>query len=542
MKHPVLIALIVFAAFCCSSQAEKPLFSENAYEAHLKFLADDLLEGRSPGARGGDLAALYIAGRFEEAGLLPISKEDGYYQKVPLHCAVTEYGSATLTLSSQNHRLDLKPVEEALINSELPDEEIRLDDELLFCGYGIEAPEFGRDDFKGIDIKNRVVVMLCGEPDFEKTGFPSESLTYYGTWTYKEEICRLKGAKGLILLHSDKLLGIEFPPIRNVLSGGHFLFESQMTNLFALYAWITEPALNKALAPAGLSFDQLIDKAESPDFTPVPLGLRVEASFRQRRRELSSPNVIGYVPGTSMDEEAIVIMAHYDHLGIGPEVEGDSIYNGAYDNASGMAGLICLAQAFAKHPAKRRLIFLATTFEEKRMRFGSEYYVAHPLVPLDKTVIALNMDGLELYGRGVGFRMFPIQFTDAVPTAERLAEEMGLKLQVDGPDRAGSTFLFDNHPFIAHGVVALRLRLAGDYETRTLDEVEELEKKIGPTYHQPNDEIYPFFRYDGAIQELEILTRVARFYADGAQRPSMIPEHPFAVPEEVRRIKVLFSK
>lgn len=532
----IMASLAVYTSI--QAEEDQPLFTENEYKAHLKFLADDLLEGRAPGTRGGDLAALYIASQFEAAGLQPISEKTGYFQQVPVLSFNTEYESVTFTLSAKDESKELIAVDEVVLYSELLQEEVSMDEDLLFVGYGIEAPEYNWDDFKGIDLEDKILVMLCNEPDYEKTGFGSESLSYYGTWTYKEEIARIKGAKGIIILHTDETVGIPFSPIRNALVGdGCVVFENQINNPLTLYAWISQPAIDETLAFVGLSCDQLREKAESRDFLPIPLGLRAKVSFKQHYRKFSSPNVIGMLSGSSMNDEAIILMAHYDHLGIGPSVEGDNIYNGAYDNASGTAGLICLARAFASQSTKRNIIFLATTLEEKRIRFGSEYYVANPIFPLEKTIIALNMDGLSFKGRQDGVMLFPIQFTDAIPVAKKLSQDLGLELHIGSADKTGRTYLFDNFPFITRDLVALRIKLAGKYLSMTDEEVSDANNKIGMRYHQPRDEIYPFFRYDGNLQALQTIYYIGRYYADGAKKPSMKPDHPFALPKRLRNIR-----
>lgn len=531
-----VVALASLAAYSfIRAQKDKPLFTENEYKAHLKFLSDDMLEGRAPGTRGGDLAALYIASQFEEAALQPISKETGYFQQVPTFDFTITDKSMSFELSAENKSKELEYGEDIVLFSELLKEEITLDDDLLFVGYGIEAAEYGWDDFKGVDLKNKILVMLCNEPDYKKTGFGFEGLSYYGSFiTYKEDIARIKGAKGLIICHNEEEAGQPFSWFQHSLGCRWVRLESQMKKPLSLYAWISRQAMDEALSFVGLSYNQLKEKANSKDFHPIPLGIRAKAVLKQKYRKFSSPNVIGIVPGTDMTDEAVVFMAHYDHLGMNPLIEGDNIYNGAYDNASGTAALICLARAFASNPQRRSLVFLATTNEEKMM-LGAEYYASHPVFSLENTIIALNMDGVSFYGRNDGFRMFPVQYTDAGPTLEALGRKLGLKLIVRGPDKIGAAFVFDNVGFCTRGVVSLRFKLDGNYLSLNEEEVSNIEKKRGPIYHLPSDEIYPYYRYDGVLQTMEILYSIGQYYAEGAEKPEMIHGNPYELAYRIRK-------
>jgi len=517
--------------------AEEPRFSEDAYRAHFEFLAHDLLEGRAPGHRGGDLAALYIATQFKAAGLEPISQEQGHLQAVPLVRMSTDKQSLSFTLTAGEYEVSLDPESDVIVISELEGDDIRFSEELIYVGYGINAPEYDWDDYKGVDIEGKIAVMLGNDPDFEKTGFASESISYYGMWFYKEEIARLKGAKGLILLHSDETLLAPFSALLNTLANGLVSLEEKGASPLPLLAVISQPAIDRALAPLELDFMKLKEEADSKDFRPRSLGLQADLTFRSTHERFFSPNVIGVLPGTSMADEAVIYMAHYDHLGIGPMVDGDEIYNGARDNASGTAALICLAHAFASQPSKRTIIFLATTAEETGMH-GTEYYAEHPIIPLERTVVALNKDVCSVWGRRDGFKAFPVQYTDAAETMREIGERQDLQLHIGGADIHGSAFRVDAFPLNARGIVALSVWLDGDPLDTTEEEIDKAKETIGRWYHQPNDEIYPFFRFDGAVQELEILYAAGRYFADSEKAPSLNPENPF---KPARRMKELLK-
>jgi len=543
MKTILSAAALVWAAMAVSAQ-EIPVtelekrFSIDEYRAHLRFLADDALEGRAPGTRGGDLAARYIAAQFEAAGLQPISEAAGYFQPVPMIGNLTDPAGARLALCTGENRVAVAVPDDAVLVSEVSAPEIRIEDELVFAGYGIEAPEFEWDDYKGADLRGKVLVMLLNDPDPKTTGFGSESLTYYGRWTYKLEIARLKGAKGLLLLHTPASATYGFDVVKSSWAVERVSLEGEIVNPLAMAAWITRPAFERALAPLGLDYAALEKKAADRAFRPFALGVKIDAAFRQRCRTFTSPNVIGVLKGAKRPDEAVVCMGHYDHLGVGPAVEGDAIYNGAIDNASGTAALICLARAHAAAPERsaRTVIFLATTGEEKGL-LGSEYYTVHPVVPLEKTVLVLNKDCCNFLGRRSGFGAFPVRFTDAADPIAKLGKELGLELAVGRVDRGGGAFRVDSFPFCARGVVGLSIWLRGRNLSITEDEAKALSARAGRWYHQPNDEVRSYWLYDGIRQELALLYLLGRHYAGEAAAPRLGAGHPFGPAIRVRELK-----
>ena len=513
-------------------------FSVAEYRAHLAFLADDLLEGRAPGTRGGKLAARYIAAQFEAAGLEPISREKGYYQPVPMLGNLTDPATVQLTLSHGNQHVALKSLDETVVVSEVEAPEVHVEDELLFVGYGIEAPEFDWNDYRGVDVRGRVLVMLVNDPDLKKTGFGSESLTYYGRWTYKLEIARLKGARGVILLHTNKTATYGFDVVKSSWAVERVSLAGEIVNPLEVTGWISRPAADRALELVGLDFDKLKSRADDRAFQPFGLGLRIDVRFQQRFRAFSSPNVIGRIPGTTRADEAVIYMGHHDHLGVGPAVDHDTIYNGAIDNASGIAALISLARAYsaAPHPLARTVIFLATTGEEKGL-LGSEYYTVHPVVPLEKTVLVLNKDCCNFWGRRAGFGAFPLRYTDGALVFRKLGQDLGLGLSVGKVDRGGGAFRMDSFPFTARGVVGLSVGLNGRNLSYSAEEFQALRRRVGRWYHQPNDEIQPYWNYEGIQQELAVLYHVGRHFADGAPPPKLNAEHPFGPAIRLREQK-----
>jgi Zn-dependent M28 family amino/carboxypeptidase len=520
---------VAIAAPLAAGQEGAAPFSAGEYSAHLKFLANDLCEGRAVGTRGGELAAAYIAAQFEAAGLEPISAEEGYYQRVPLKGAKTRQESVRFSLSAGERSVAFTPVEEVVANSELDWDTVEVEGELLFVGYGVEAPELDWDDYKGVEAAGKILVMLVNDPDFELTGFGGESLTYYGRWTYKEEIARAKGARGLILIHTDETAGYGFEVIRSSWTGERIDYQDADAQPLEINAWLSREAADRALALVETSYDELKASADRREFRPRPLALRLEAGLGQDRRKTTSPNVLGLLRGSSKADEVVIITGHYDHLGIGlPDADGDTIYNGAMDNASGTSALICLARAFARssQPPQRSVLFFANTGEESGL-LGSTWYAKHPLFPLDKTTVVLNKDVCETLGAKTAFKAFPAEYSNAVETLERIGAELDLAYEEAGVDRTGLAFRSDHFPFAARGIVAMSVGLAGDYRDLTEERVKEIKAEIGGTYHQASDEVHPLWNTDGALQELELLYRIGRHFADGAPAPTMNADHPY---------------
>jgi Zn-dependent M28 family amino/carboxypeptidase len=412
-------------------------------------------------------------------------------------------------------------------------DEISAEDDLLFVGYGIEAPEYKWNDFKGMDVTGKVLVALVNDPDPRVAKFGGESMTYYGRWAYKLEMARRKKAKGIILIHHEREATYDWSVVRNSWVGERFTFADQKDPPLEIYAWIRHTALDEVLKASGLNYEGLKRMSENRKFKPVKLPLKVKASFRQKAREAVCHNVIGVIPGADpiLKDEAVIFTGHYDHFGIGlPDESGDRIYNGALDNASGTAALICLARAFAESPIKpkRTLIFMPVTGEELGL-LGSTWFVEHPTLDLKKIAMVINKDCMNHFGRRAACSAFPVEYSTALPEVQKLVEAEGLKLTTRTTDPWGGSFRSDHFPFAARGVPAMSVGMSGAFLDRTEESVKAARDQIGFTYHQASDEIHPAWVYDGVLQELELLFRLGRHWADGAVKPAMTIErdNPF---------------
>ncbi|MBI4461278.1 MAG: M20/M25/M40 family metallo-hydrolase [Acidobacteria bacterium] len=473
--------------------------------AHVRFLASDLLEGRGAGQRGGELAAAYIAAQFGLAGLKPAVPDGSYFQRVPL-VGIDTRTTSTLTLVTPQGERPLKYLDEFVATAETQRELQEVDAEIMFVGYGIEAPEYNWDDYKGADIRGKVLLMLVNDPPSDDPRlFGGRALTYYGRWTYKYEKALAKGARGAILIHTPQSAGYGWEVVRN--SWGRerpYVRLKPNEPALELASWITEPVARELLAATGHDLAALTSAAARRDFRPVPLPVRVRARLESGMREIETANVVGLVEGSDpkRKDEVVIYTAHYDHLGIGTPVAGDAIYNGAVDNASGMALLLELARAFAEVSEKppRTLLFIACAAEEGGLR-GSEYYATNPIFPPGQTAANINYDGLLVLGRTRDVSLLGIERTTLYSAAERIAHALGLTIKPDANPEQGYYYRSDHFSLAKVGVPATSVDLGQDYVGKpagwgAAQEQEYREKR----YHRPADEYDPSWDFSGLVE------------------------------------------
>ncbi|MFQ5777706.1 MAG: M28 family metallopeptidase [Terriglobia bacterium] len=484
--------------------------------AHTEFLADDLLEGRGPGTRGGELAANYIAAQFRRLGLLPGGDNGSYFQNVPMVGSKLE-SPAPLRVERDGQVETYTYLEDFVPFTDLEQPRVAVEGELVFVGYGIVAPEYRWDDFKGADLKGKVLLMLVNDPPAtaeEPQLFGGKALTYYGRWTYKYESAARRGAVGAILIHTTESAGYPFKVVQTSWSGEQFALACQSGDEppLPLEAWVSQAAAEKILARAGQELAVLQDAAMRRSFRPVELGLRVSTEMRLSFRHIEMPNVIGVWPGVDQKskDEYIVYTAHYDHLGIGKEVKGDSIYNGAADNAVGVAGLLSLAEAMSRLTAgsKRSQVFMAVAAEEAGL-LGSAYYARHPLFPPAATVANINMDGLSTWGATRDIMLIGNGKSELDEVAQAVARARDLHLRADQFAEKGYFYRSDQFNFAKIGIPALYfdpgLEVIGQPAGYGQEKVDEY---LANDYHQPSDEIKPGWDWAGAEQMTRFLFEI----------------------------------
>jgi Zn-dependent M28 family amino/carboxypeptidase len=490
--------LLLFVISLSSAQT----ISGERIRAHVKFLSSDLLEGRGVGVRGGDLATEYIATQFALAGAKPAGDNGTYFQKVPLVGVQTEAG-ANLSAAGSGKDVTFRWLEDfvGVDRRQKPNEDF--DAEAIFVGHGIVAPEFHWDDFKGVDVRGKILVLFTNEPtSTEPKFFGGRALTYYGRWSYKYEEALRHGALGVLIIHTTPTAGYGWDVVRN--SWGRenpYVKLAPGESELALAGWLTKDAGSKLLALAGKTVDELLQASESREFHPIPLGVRIRGSIHSRIRELNTKNVAAIVPGSDpkASEEAVIFSAHWDHLGIGEPVNGDPIYNGAVDNGTGCGILLEIARAWAALPQKprRSALFLAVTAEEGGLR-GSEYYAQHPLIPPGKTVVNLNYDGLQPVGRPTDVVVSGAERTTLWPLVQNTAKRFGLSIKPDPQPEQGHYYRSDHFSFAHVGIPSFSISEGDEFAGKPAGYGAQVFHEYNEKhYHQPSDEYKDEWDFSG---------------------------------------------
>jgi Zn-dependent M28 family amino/carboxypeptidase len=487
--------------------------------AHLEFLADDALEGRAPGTRGGEIAAKYIATQFERLGLEPAGDSGTYFQRVPIIALTPQPALAVSGAPGQPYEWKKDFVMWSMRNDSL----VSTHGDVVFAGYGIVAPEYGWNDYAGLDAKGKIVVVLVNDPGLQdSTIFRGKILTYYGRWTYKIEEAQRQGAAGILMVHTTESASY---PWTTVLSGwvGPQVRLEQPPGSLLVAGWLQQDAAARLFTQGGQDIAALARAAAKKGFQPVPLKLQVEASVRSAVRRSATENVLGRWPGRGpLARQAVLIGGHYDHFGIGAPVKGDSIYNGAEDNASGTAGVLATAEAFVKSGvrAARSMVFIGFAAEESGL-LGSQALASSPPFPLRDMAAILNVDVLNLYGRTRDFSALGLDQSTLGAAMSQAAAAEGLKVTVNEEALLKGSFFRSDHFSLARvGVPGTSLESGNDYVGRPAGWGEEQHAKYtAERYHQPSDQLQPWFDYTGAIQQLRVIVRTALIVGTAREQP-----------------------
>jgi Zn-dependent M28 family amino/carboxypeptidase len=489
------------------------------FKAHLEFLADDALEGRAPGTRGGLLAQKYIAAQFERIGLQPAGDSGSYFQRVPIIALTPEPKLAVSTPAP----MPLTWKQDYVLWSMRNDSLVSLSGDLVFVGYGIVAPEQQWNDYAGADVKGKIVVTLVNDPGLQdSTIFKGKILTYYGRWTYKIEEARRQGAAGILMIHTTESATYPWKTVLSGWTGPQVRLEAPPSSLLAA-GWIQQETAAKVFQAGGKDLAELTAAAARPGFKAVPLGVGVTASVKSAIRRTETANVIGRLPGHGPHaREAVLIGGHYDHFGIGAPVNGDSIYNGAEDNASGTAAVMTAAEAFVRSGVRpdRSLIFIGFAAEESGL-IGSQALADHPPVPLRDVATILNLDVMNLYGRTTDVSALGLDQSSLGKVFTAAAAAEGLK--VSSNEEAlltGSYFRSDHFSLARVGVPGTSIENGSSYVGRPEGwGREQKQKYTAERYHQPSDQMQSWFTYGGVVQQLRVTVRTALAVADAPSQP-----------------------
>ena len=480
--------------------------------AHVRFLASDLLEGRGPGTRGGQLAAEYIATQFALAGARPAGENGTYFQKVPLMAVHTEVDKTSFTLVPANGApIHLKYGEDYLTKDQTGAPTADIDAPIVFVGYGIDAPEYQWNDYAGVDVKGKILVIIVNQPPSNDDHFfNGKALTYYGRWTYKFEEAARRGALGVLIIHRTDLASYGWEVLLNSEATEVSYLRNDPLSTLRAASWIQIDVARKLFAAAGMNVDQMIEAAGKRGFKAVELPLRLRAHITSRVRNYESDNVIAMVPGADSSPGGNVIYtAHYDHLGIDPTAVGDQIFNGAVDNGTGCAIVLEMARAYAsaKTPPPRNVYFASVTAEEQNL-LGSKYLGMHPPEPIRHFTLDLNFDELLPIGVPTSVVANGSERTSFYPVVEKTAAAFGLQIQPDNAPMAGIYYRSDHFSFARFGVPAFSVDEGTLFAGHTAEWGKQQKKDYDDQrYHRPTDEYRPEmdFRADAKLAQFGFL-------------------------------------
>ena len=469
---------------------------------HVRFLSHDLLEGRGTGQRGGDIAAEYMATQFALYGLKPVGDSGSYLQKVPM-VGITPAPETTFSLvSSKGEAADLKPLEQYVAYDQTQQPRSDVDAEIVYVGYGIEAPEYKWDDYKGTDVRGKVLLMLVNEPPSDDVNFfKGKALTYYGRWTYKYEEAARKGAVGAILIHQTEMASYPWEVVRNSNSGEKSYLKLDGSPMLKVASWVQVDVAKQMAATAGMNLDKMMADARSRDFHPVTLPVKLKAHMVSKIRPFESNNVLAMLPGSDskLKGEAVMYTAHYDHLGIRPDMPGDNIYNGADDNATGCGILLELARTYSEagQRPRRSILFASVTAEEQGL-LGSEYLGKHPPVPAGKISLDLNYDDVPPLGSPEEVEVSGSERTTFYPAIEAMAKTFRLKIRPDSRPEAGHYYRSDHFSLARVGIPAFSVNEGTKYKGHDAAwGMQQAEEYTSKHYHQPSDEYHPSMDFTG---------------------------------------------
>lgn len=469
--------------------------------AHVEFLSSDLLEGRGTGQHGGDLAADYIAKQFASYGLRPAGDNGTYFQNVPM-MEVKTLPETSFTLVATNlETMTLKNLDDFVTNNENQTEAAYIDAPIIFVGYGIKAPEYDWDDYKGTNLKGKVALLFVNEPASDDPKFfKGKALTYYGTWAYKFEETARRGAIATLIIHRTDLANYEWEVVRNSWGKRRAYLENQAMPRLQAASWIQFEAAKRLVAMAGFDLNKLFEQAQAKDFEPIELPVRLQAGVVSQLRPFVARNVLAVRPAFGRtSEEAVLYTAHYDHLGIDPDLKGHNIYSGAVDNATGCGVLLEVARAWSETPSvpPRMMLFGALTGEEQGL-LGSQYLGKHSPVPPGKISLDLNFDMLVPIGDPEEVEVGGAERTSFFPAVDAKAKTLGLSIRPDPHPEAGSYFRSDHFSFARLGIPSFSISdgLKFKEHDEAWGEAQERDY-LEHRYHQPTDEYLPEMDFTG---------------------------------------------
>jgi len=541
--------LLVFVASCSSpasppgpvALASLPKINIDAVLADTRKLSSDEFEGRAPGTKGEQLTVQYLTDQFRAAGLAPGNPDGSWTQKVPL-VGLTPQPQGAFVVKKGGQTRPFRIRDEVVVFSKHVTDEVRLENsELVFAGYGVQAPEYQWDDFRGVDVKGKTILVLVNDPPVPVAGNPNTldpkifggpAMTYYGRWTYKFEKAAELGAAGVLVVHETAPAGYPFSVVQGM-GGERFDLVTPDKNAgrAKIEGWISMDAATALLKMAGQDYQKLKALAATRGFKAVLLGATASVTIKQKSRSIDSQNVIAKLNGSDpvLKNEYVIYSAHWDHFGIGEPVNGDNIYNGALDNASGCATVLEIAREAKRlnRPPKRSMLFLMVTAEEQGL-LGSQYYAEFPLYPLEKTLANINIDGINQWGRTKDLTLIGLGASDLDDYARDAAAEQGRVLRPDAEPEKGFYYRSDHFNFAKKGVPALDPDAGIDFIGKPADYGKKKRDEYTSTdYHQPSDQVKPDWDLSGAAEDAQLFLAIGYRVAQADKYPDWKPGNEF---------------
>ena len=515
-KTSYFLILLIIAGCSPQSDFEK-------YKDHVKTLASDEFEGRAPGTPGGEKTKSYISNHFESLGLKSFG--DSYLMPVTLTAITLDESKSSFNLAVDGEVMNIAYRSDVVYGTTRQLDNVSIENsDLVFVGYGVNAPEYGWNDYK-VDVKGKTVVMLINDPGFElqSTEFNGRAMTYYGRWTYKFEEAARQGAAGVLIIHETAPASYPWGVVENGWSGEqlNLTFKDKNIGRSALEGWITLDVAEKLFAKMNTSYDEMKSKALSKNFQPIPMdGMTLSSNMANALRETDSHNVVGYVEGSEAPEEFVLIMGHWDHMGVDTSIEGDQIYNGAVDNATGTAAVMHIAETFSKKSPKRSIAFIGLTAEESGL-LGSAYMVEYPPFEYKNVIGGLNLDAFPAFGKAKDITIVGYGASELEAILNKHASAEGKYLAPDKSPEAGFFYRSDHINFAKKGIPMIYADPGIDLVNGGLERGFELAKQYtSEAYHKPADEVTDDWDWEGIEQDLGIFTNFIDDLANSEEYPN----------------------
>ena len=526
MRNFLVFLFLAGYLTACSSKSESYQFQVADLEPNLITLSSDEFMGRMPFTEGEQLTTSFLESKFKEMGLEP-GNGDSYFQEVPMVSIIT-YPEQSMEFKSAQGSVVGEGMKDFVIWTQRTDSLVRIQDaEVVFAGFGIVAPEYGWDDYKNLDVKGKIVVVMVNDPGFgseDSTFFKGNTMTYYGRWTYKYEEAVRQGALGCLIVHNTIPAGYGFNNIQNSWKASKLYLDDRGQDKYKLgfEGWITLPFAKQLFEKMGKNESELLQNARTPSFQGFSSGMTLSTSLAVKPTYNVTKNVIAKVTGKTAPEEVIIYTAHWDHIGIGkPDETGDSIYNGALDNASGTAALLALAKAFkTDEQPDRTVVFLSVTAEEQGL-WGSAYYAKHPIYPKEKTVANINMDGVNPYGKMKDVSVIGVGQSEMEDLLDEELKKLGRYAAPEPNPVVGYYFRSDHFNFAKIGIPALYIGTGIDHVEKGKEYGKQLQEEyVAQYYHKPADAYDPKrWNLDGAVDDVQLLYQVGRNLANSTKWP-----------------------